>query len=352
MHRVFVGCIPGDTDSIELAKILRRHADVKKVSLVVDYNHQNLSFCKGYGFAVCKSIEDMLMLDSMDGKISYRGRQLTLRKYQTGAQLTKARESFNNRRLFIGNVPNDLDENQLKSILSSFGPIEKLFLVNQESRRSLRFGYIIFLNPEDASRILSHIKKEGKSIIIQGKPIRIETYTGKHALEEEIESLDNPKVQADTKKVKRVNSNNSFKQSILTGPKSSKIDPIEEYFEGGQKENKTSNRSKGNNDVMKETMHGNRPMFSGKIPYVKIEEKAFSIQFTTKKSEDLLQLNQRIAMNHYYENIRTNICILPLTSYLSPGHRIAPIKAEIAIQNHPEVSLLEKGSKKDWKMSN
>lgn len=172
MQRIFVGCLPGDTNSRELAKILGRYARLKKVSLVLDDINPHRTYCKGYGFAICESREEAAKLVAQDAKVTYKNRVLALREFKSGSKLSRDRAMFNKRRIFIGNIPIHGDESSLKQVLERFGQVDKIFFVSTDEPSNGKFGYAVFGSVEDAQKLL----KSGEVIKYKGRKLRIEQF--------------------------------------------------------------------------------------------------------------------------------------------------------------------------------
>ena len=129
--KVFIGCIPGDSDVQELTDLLLQHARIKEVNLSTDRNQQNREFCKGFGFVVCATIDDVNKLLDLSNKISYKGRFITLRKFMVGSRLKDDKSRFNKRRIFVGNVPSKTPVDEVKKLFEKYGEIENIYYVQE-----------------------------------------------------------------------------------------------------------------------------------------------------------------------------------------------------------------------------
>lgn len=174
--RVFIGCIPGDSCEHELACLLSQYATIEKVNLARDINRQNVQYCLGYGFVICPTKDDKKALLSISTPLFYRDRQITLKEYKSGKKLKEEKESFNLRRLFIGNIPSHVSNQYLQLVLSRFGEVEAVYSVDQSAQRMFKFGYVVYLSIESASLVLKH-KEE---VIIDGTKLRLEYFNGKN----------------------------------------------------------------------------------------------------------------------------------------------------------------------------
>lgn len=172
MQRIFVGCLPGDTNSKDLAKILSKYARLKKVSLVLEDTTPDRVYCKGYGFAICHNREEAAKLVAQDGKITYKNRVLALSEFKSGSKLSKDRALFIKRRVFVGNISTHGDESSLKRLLERFVAVEKIFFVRSDKTSNGMFGYAVFGSAEDAEKLL----RSGEVIKYKGRKLRFEQF--------------------------------------------------------------------------------------------------------------------------------------------------------------------------------
>ncbi len=154
--KVFVGSIPANTEEKDLLQFLLRYATVLSVSLAKNKIKAKQTSCKGFGFITCKREEDFEALLALNSQVCYRGRFLTFREFKTGADLQEEISSFNGRRLFVGNICPSVQPNDLADVFKQFGPIENVYLVNDEQSKKSKFGYVIMKNIRDADGILEH----------------------------------------------------------------------------------------------------------------------------------------------------------------------------------------------------
>ena len=173
--RVFVGCIPGNTVASELLELFNQYARVASINLALDTNSANEQFCLGYGFALCHTREDMLKLLECSNMIWYSGRLITLREYKVGSKLKDDKKLFNQRRLFIGNIPNSVSLFQLRSMFNLFGQIENIYTVDQSQGHDFKYGYIVFQDEAAANSALQGMQNTS----ISGHKLRIEFFSGK-----------------------------------------------------------------------------------------------------------------------------------------------------------------------------
>ena len=140
--------------------------------------------CKGFGFVRCSSRSDMLKLISLNSRLEFRGRLLTLRQFKTGKELQEEIDEFNERRVFVGNICSTVQLDELWHLFSKYGPIENVYLVNDEGSKKSKFGYVIMKQTKDADNILYdrsgiYYKERLLSISKFNPDIRNQKYTEK-----------------------------------------------------------------------------------------------------------------------------------------------------------------------------
>lgn len=59
------------------------------------------------------------------------------------------------RRVFVTNLPSDVDGDRLQQLFASFGPIRNSYVISDyETRESKGYGYVEFLDPQDVTKVL------------------------------------------------------------------------------------------------------------------------------------------------------------------------------------------------------
>jgi RNA recognition motif-containing protein len=170
--KVFVGSIPANTDEKDLLHFLLRYVNVLSISLAKNKTKAKQNSCKGFGFITCKSEQDFEALLALNSQVCYRGRFLTFREFKTGADLQQEISSFNERRLFVGNICPSVQPEDLADVFKQFGPTENVYLVNDELSKKSKFGYVIMKNIRDADSILKH----GPCLFLKGRLLKLERF--------------------------------------------------------------------------------------------------------------------------------------------------------------------------------
>lgn len=80
-------------------------------------------------------------------------------------------------KLYVGNFPYTVDENQLRELFSSYGEIEDLALIkDRDTGRPKGFGFITFASQQSAEKAL---EMDGKDL--GGRPLKVNMATEKPA---------------------------------------------------------------------------------------------------------------------------------------------------------------------------
>lgn len=79
-------------------------------------------------------------------------------------------------KLYVGNLPFSVGDNELKELFSSYGEISEAIVIKDKfSGRSKGFGFVTFANDADAEKAISEMNEkeiEGRSIKVnQAKPM-------------------------------------------------------------------------------------------------------------------------------------------------------------------------------------
>src|SRR3990167_1238805 len=80
------------------------------------------------------------------------------------------------KKLYVGNLPFSVDNDKLKEIFSAFGEVEEAtIIIDKFSRRSKGFGFVTFVNDEDADKALAEMNSkdvEGRQLkVSEAKPM-------------------------------------------------------------------------------------------------------------------------------------------------------------------------------------
>ena len=73
-------------------------------------------------------------------------------------------------KVYVGNLPFSVDEEELKNLFSSYGEISAVSLISDKfSGRSKGFGFVTFAKKEDAEKAIAEMNEKD----IQGRPLKV-----------------------------------------------------------------------------------------------------------------------------------------------------------------------------------
>jgi len=73
-------------------------------------------------------------------------------------------------KLFVGNIPWTLTNESLKKLFQEFGEIEEAVIITDKfTQRSKGFGFVTFVNDEDAQKAISEMNNKE----VEGRPLTV-----------------------------------------------------------------------------------------------------------------------------------------------------------------------------------
>lgn len=97
----------------------------------------------------------------------YKGRFLECREYLKGERLRAYLTDFNKKRIYVGNIPEEVNEIELYQIFSKFGKVKRAYIGNHTDKEEKIFGFVIMENEADVQKILQ------KKLVIKGAEVEI-----------------------------------------------------------------------------------------------------------------------------------------------------------------------------------
>jgi len=129
---------------------------------------------KGYGYVqfdreeAAQDAIDKLNGMALNGKVVYVGPFLRKQERENAAD-NESKEKFSN--VFVKNLPESTTEEDLSKVFGEFGQITSTVVMREEDGKSKCFGFVNFMNPDDAARAIQEIngKKVGDKEWYVGK---------------------------------------------------------------------------------------------------------------------------------------------------------------------------------------
>ncbi|XP_076957914.1 28 kDa ribonucleoprotein, chloroplastic-like [Bidens hawaiensis] len=170
--KVFVGNLPYDVDSEQLAQLFQQ-AGVVEISEVI-YNRET-DQSRGFGFVTMSTVEEAEKAVELLYRYELGGRYLTVNKAAPrGSRPERAERAPQNfgpqYRVYVGNLPWDVDDGRLEQLFSEHGKVLSARVVyDRESGRSRGFGFVTFSTESELNDAIENL--DGQSL--GGRAIRV-----------------------------------------------------------------------------------------------------------------------------------------------------------------------------------
>lgn len=136
--RIFIGCLPPNADREELHEYFSSFCQISEFKLKYRSNKQ----CAGFGNFQC------LEKDKVENLINtphfHKRRSIEVRLYLSGDKLKEYQKSFNKRRLYVGNLPNEINDEELYHFFQKVAPVDRAYTLDVLDQDGNRFGFVVF----------------------------------------------------------------------------------------------------------------------------------------------------------------------------------------------------------------
>ncbi|KAJ0765851.1 putative RNA recognition motif domain, nucleotide-binding alpha-beta plait domain superfamily [Helianthus annuus] len=170
--KIFVGNLPYDVDSEQLAQLFQQ-AGVVEISEVI-YNRET-DQSRGFGFVTMSTVEEAEKAVEMLHRYELGGRYLTVNKAAPRGSRPERTErspqsSGPSYRVYVGNLPWDVDDVRLEQVFSEHGKVVSARVVyDRESGRSRGFGFVTMSSESELNDAIENL--DGQSL--GGRAIRV-----------------------------------------------------------------------------------------------------------------------------------------------------------------------------------
>ncbi|CAH1428508.1 unnamed protein product [Lactuca virosa] len=170
--KIFVGNLPYDVDSEQLAQLFQQ-AGVVEISEVI-YNRET-DQSRGFGFVTMSTVEEAEKAVEMLHRYEIGGRYLTVNKAAPrGSRPERAERSPQmsgpSYRVYVGNLPWDVDDVRLEQLFSEHGKVVNArVVIDRESGRSRGFGFVTMSSESEVNDAIENL--DGQSM--GGRAIRV-----------------------------------------------------------------------------------------------------------------------------------------------------------------------------------
>eukprot|EP00262_Sarcandra_glabra_P013105 TRINITY_DN355_c0_g1_i1.p1 TRINITY_DN355_c0_g1~~TRINITY_DN355_c0_g1_i1.p1 ORF type:complete len:299 (+),score=70.83 TRINITY_DN355_c0_g1_i1:284-1180(+) len=167
--KLFVGNLPFDVDSEKLAQLFDK-AGIVEVAEVI-YNRET-DQSRGFGFVTMSTVEEAEKAVEMFNRYDVNGRLLTVNKAAPrGSRPERAPRGFEpSLRIYVGNLPWQVDDARLEQIFSEHGKVVDARVVyDRDTGRSRGFGFVTMSSQTDLDDAIAAL--DGQSL--DGRAIRV-----------------------------------------------------------------------------------------------------------------------------------------------------------------------------------
>lgn len=136
--KIFLGCLPPNTNESELFDYFRGFCDISDMKLKYRSNKQ----CAGYGTFTCLDTSKVTLI--INTPHYHKGRSLECRPYLSKDELKAYHEVFNKRRLYVGNLPEDISDLALFHFFEYIAPVTRAYVTTSRDELGRRYGFVVF----------------------------------------------------------------------------------------------------------------------------------------------------------------------------------------------------------------
>jgi RNA recognition motif-containing protein len=150
---VYLGNVPGDTTAEELLSHVRS-GPIESVRMLLDKNCAFISFLDSSSATHFHS-------DAILKKLSIKGQDIKIgwgkpSQVPSSVQLA-VQQSGASRNVYVGNLPDDITEQEVRDDLSKFGPIDTIKMVREKN-----IGFVHFLSVSNAIKAVAQLPQDPK----------------------------------------------------------------------------------------------------------------------------------------------------------------------------------------------
>ncbi|XP_038686428.1 28 kDa ribonucleoprotein, chloroplastic-like [Tripterygium wilfordii] len=167
--KIYVGNLPYDVESQNLAKLFEQAGTVEIAEII--YNRET-ERSRGFGFVTMTTVEEAEKAVEMFNRYELDGRFLTVNKAAPrGTQVERPSRGFEPAfRIYVGNLPWDVDSTRLEQIFSEHGKVVDARVVNdRETGRSRGFGFVTMFSEAELNDAIAALDGQ----IMDGRAIRV-----------------------------------------------------------------------------------------------------------------------------------------------------------------------------------
>jgi nucleolin len=167
--KLYVGNLPYDVSSEKLAQLFEQAGVVNLAEVL--YNRET-NESRGFGFVTMRTVEEAEKACDLFNRYDLGGRLLTVNKAVPRGTKPELKPQTLEPvfRVYVGNLPWDIDNTQLEQIFSEYGKVENARVVDdRESGRSRGFGFVTMSSEAEVNEAIASL--DGKSL--GGRALRV-----------------------------------------------------------------------------------------------------------------------------------------------------------------------------------
>lgn len=150
MYKVYIGCLPASCTSEQLRTFFEQFGKILEVRIVKKSN----KLCAGNGVLTCADRPSFDRILS-EKEYTFNGRTIFCGKLLSGEELQVKNKELSLRRVFVSNLPSELEDQQLELAMARFGEVQNAYRIKSLKKEKRPFGFVTFLTSQAAAAAVS-----------------------------------------------------------------------------------------------------------------------------------------------------------------------------------------------------
>ena len=145
MYKCHIGCLPASCTSEDLMSYFSQYGVIRQVKVL----RKSRRLCSGNAVLLCADEATMQRIVNIK-TFSFGGRTIFCEPVLTGAELEEKNRALGQRRVFLSNLPPQMEDSDIGRLLSVFGPVENAYRIKSLKDIKRPFGFVTFYEPAAA----------------------------------------------------------------------------------------------------------------------------------------------------------------------------------------------------------
>lgn len=146
MYKCHIGCLPASCTSEELLSYFSQYGVIRQVKVL----RKSRRLCSGNAVLLCADEATMQRIVNIK-TFNFGGRTIFCEPVLTGAELEEKNRALGQRRVFLSNLPPQMEDVDIGRLLSVFGPVENAYRIKSLKDVKRPFGFVTFYDSVAAS---------------------------------------------------------------------------------------------------------------------------------------------------------------------------------------------------------